>query len=83
MNRLIQVVITTIIISLSSNTFAEVRKSYYESGALHTEWNFKNGKLEGLAKTYYESGTIKSEGVFKNGKLEALVIPPIFNISQN
>jgi hypothetical protein len=34
MNRLIQVVITTIIITLSFNSFAEAKKTYYESGAL-------------------------------------------------
>jgi len=43
---LIQVIITTIIISLSFNSFAEVRKTYYESGgALSSERNFKNGTL--------------------------------------
>jgi antitoxin component YwqK of YwqJK toxin-antitoxin module len=38
------------IISLSFNSFAEVRKSYYESGVIHTEGNFKNNKTEGLGK---------------------------------
>ena len=45
MNRLIQVVITTITISLSFNSFAEVRKIYYESGAIKSEENYKNVEL--------------------------------------
>jgi antitoxin component YwqK of YwqJK toxin-antitoxin module len=44
MNRLILVVITTIIMSLSFNSFAEVRELYYESGALQVELNYKNGQ---------------------------------------
>ena len=72
MYRLIQVVITTIIISLSFNSFAEVKKIYYESGALKSESNIENGKLEGLMKSYYESGATKTEWNHKNGKLEGL-----------
>ena len=45
MNRLIQLVITAIIISLSFNSFAEVRKIYYESGAIKSEENYKNVEL--------------------------------------
>jgi hypothetical protein len=44
MNRLIQVVITTKMMSLSFNSFAEVRKNYYDSGVQY-EWHFKNGEL--------------------------------------
>ena len=69
MNRLIQVVITTIIISLSFNSFAEVRKIYYESGALKVESNYKNDKQEGLSKLYNESGLLINRKNYKNDKL--------------
>jgi antitoxin component YwqK of YwqJK toxin-antitoxin module len=69
MNRLIQIVITAIIISLSFNSFAEVRKSYYESGALKYESNFKNGGLDGLVKIYSESGLLIKRENYKNGEL--------------
>ena len=72
MNRLIQVVITTILISLSLNIFAEVRKSYYESGVLQSETNYKNDKKEGLTKRYHESGALKTEGSYKNGEYDGL-----------
>jgi antitoxin component YwqK of YwqJK toxin-antitoxin module len=57
MNRLIQV-----LMSLWVNIFAEVRKSYYESGAsLYYEGNCENGKLEGLYKGYSESDALRTE----------------------
>jgi antitoxin component YwqK of YwqJK toxin-antitoxin module len=69
MNRLIQVVITTIIITLSFNSFAEAKKTYYESGALEYVVLFNNSKPEGLLKSYSESGLLIKRENYKNGKL--------------
>ena len=46
----------------------EAKITYYESGALMTESNYKNGKLEGLEKDYYESGALQGERNYKNDK---------------
>ena len=49
-----------------------IYKSYYKSGALEVEVNFKDGKPEGIAKSYYESGALKTEENYKNGKAEGI-----------
>ena len=49
--------------------FTEVRKEYYENGALKAEITFKKDKAEGPAKEYYESGKLKNSGTYKKGEL--------------
>ena len=49
-----------------------ISKSYYPSGAVKAEWNYKGGNREGISKSYYESGALKWEGNFKNGKLDGI-----------
>jgi len=34
----------------------ELSKTYYESGELEAEANFKNGKLDGLYRKYSQNG---------------------------
>jgi len=51
---------------------AEVKKEYYPSGKLRYEWNYKNGKKEGIGKEYYESGKIEKEYNFKDGKQDGI-----------
>ena len=46
----------------------EVRKEYYESGALLWEIPYKNGKEHGMAKVYYESGALRYETPRVNGE---------------
>ena len=53
--------------------FTEVRKEYYENGALKAEITFKKDKFEGPGKLYYENGALKQEYTYKKGKLEELV----------
>ena len=36
--------------------------SYYESGKLQDERNYKGGKLEGIRKIYYEDGKLQGRG---------------------
>ena len=59
-----------IVLFVASVGFSEVRKTYYESGALKDEVTFKNDKKEGLGKTYYENGNLQTEISYKNGKLD-------------
>ena len=63
-------IILCLILCVPSVGFSEVRKTYYESGALKDEVNFKNDKKEGLGKTYYENGNLQTEISYKNGKLD-------------
>ncbi|MHC4278472.1 MAG: toxin-antitoxin system YwqK family antitoxin [Planctomycetota bacterium] len=52
---------------INSIAYAEVRKSYYESGQLQLKVNFKDGERHGLTKEYYQSGDIKYIDTYKNG----------------
>ncbi|MHC4198225.1 MAG: toxin-antitoxin system YwqK family antitoxin, partial [Planctomycetota bacterium] len=56
------VLLAVTIMILSSPAYAEVRKEYYPSGQLKGEYDYKDGKQEGIAKAYYESGQLKIEG---------------------
>ena len=49
-----------------------IYKEYYETGELHTEANYKNGRLEGLFKEYFPSGRLKVEAIFADGQLEGV-----------
>ena len=44
-----------IILFVPSVGFSEVRKTYYDSGALQTEGTYKNDELDGPYKDYYET----------------------------
>jgi antitoxin component YwqK of YwqJK toxin-antitoxin module len=70
--RILLLAVFLFVLGVSSLGFAEVRKEYYESGALKAEWSYKDGKLEGLAKRYYESGALKAEVNYKDGKPEGI-----------
>jgi antitoxin component YwqK of YwqJK toxin-antitoxin module len=45
----------------------EVKKSYYESGALEREIPYVNGKMQGIVKWYYTSGALLWEIPYVNG----------------
>ena len=45
----------------------EVKKEYYESGALEVEIPYVNGKMHGISRGYYESGALKYETPYVNG----------------
>lgn len=51
--------------------------TYYESGAIQFEYNYLNGKLNGVSREYYDSGDAKLKGelrselTYRDGKLEA------------
>ncbi|MBI4777510.1 hypothetical protein HY792_01085 [Candidatus Desantisbacteria bacterium] len=47
-------------------------KGYYKSGKLQEEWNFKDGKLEGIKKWYDENGNLWLKWNYKDGKLEGI-----------
>jgi antitoxin component YwqK of YwqJK toxin-antitoxin module len=44
--------------------------SYYPSGELKSEINYKNGKKDGIGKWYFKSGKLKYQGTWKNGMQE-------------
>ncbi|MFH1073465.1 MAG: hypothetical protein V1752_00085, partial [Candidatus Firestonebacteria bacterium] len=49
-------------------------KTYYKddkgsaSHMLFAEWNYKDGKLEGISKIYLENGQVEEELSYNNGK---------------
>ncbi|WP_171763019.1 MULTISPECIES: hypothetical protein [unclassified Vibrio] len=68
--------IKTLIFSLLSGfllgSSVEVVKEYYESGALKSVFEYRNGKREGIGRIYYESGNLKREFTYKKGKLDGI-----------
>ena len=57
----------------NSNDKVEVKKRYYESGALWRETPYVNGKEHGIEKWYYESGALEWETPYVNGKEHGIV----------
>jgi antitoxin component YwqK of YwqJK toxin-antitoxin module len=49
-----------------------VVKEYLDNGALHYEWNYKNGKLEGISKEYFLSGELLEEILYKNNERDGV-----------
>ncbi len=49
----------------------EIKKKYYDNGAVQFEYNYKNGKLHGITTEFYESGVKKTETTYKAGKIIA------------
>jgi antitoxin component YwqK of YwqJK toxin-antitoxin module len=43
------------------------RYEYYDSGSIKTEFNLKDGLIEGLFNVYHENGKLKKTGNFSNG----------------
>ena len=50
----------------------EVKKSYYESGALWHETPYVNGKIHGIAKQYDESGALMFVTPYLNGDIHGI-----------
>ena len=51
----------------------EVKKSYYESGALWYETSYVDGDIHGIEKLYYESGALEWEIPYVNGEIHGIV----------
>lgn len=49
-----------------------VVKEYFDSGGLHYEWNYKDGRLEGLSKEFFLSGQLLEERLYKNNEREGV-----------
>lgn len=58
--------------SVNGKQGPEIRKAYYESGALKKEAAYENGVQEGTTKLYYENGKLDAESNFESGKLSGL-----------
>ncbi len=48
-------------------------KDFYESGAMRTEANYRNGKFDGLYTFYHENGQIYVQVEYKRGNLNGEV----------
>ena len=53
--------------TIKKNISNGLNLSYYPSGELKSEINYKNGKKDGLGKWYFKSGKLKYQGNWKNG----------------
>lgn len=71
-NKILTSIIALMLLAIPMASYAEVKKAYYESGALKAEFNYENGKKHGLTKVYYESGALEAEANFENGKRHGL-----------
>jgi len=45
-----------------------VVRTFYESGQIFSEEEYKAGILEGTSKRYYTGGTVQYLNIFKNGQ---------------
>ena len=63
--------ITTIllIILFISCRQGDIRKTYYKSGKIESEFEYQNDKKNGDATFYYENGEVQSKVVYKNEQL--------------
>ena len=50
----------------------EIRKDYYNSGALHRETPYVNGEKQGIERDYYESGALWYETPYVNGNMHGI-----------
>ena len=48
---------------------AEMVKFYYPDGGLKTEFNFQDGKINGIYKEFHKNNILRTEEFYKNGKL--------------
>lgn len=47
-------------------------KQYIDTGELEYEWNYKDGRLEGISKAFYISGELLEEMLYKNNVREGI-----------
>ena len=47
-------------------------KEYYKNGQIKIEFNYKDGKEDGLCREWYENGQIKREWTYKEGHWDGL-----------
>ncbi len=50
------------------------RQIYFENKTLMSEWNFKNGLLDGPSKEYTEDGILKEQANYNNGGLDSTTV---------
>jgi len=67
----LQTFLLAIMLVLSMPAVSQETEKYYESSALQFEYNYHNGKLQGLTKEYYETGELKAEYEYRMNKLIA------------
>ena len=58
----------------TSILFSGIYQEYYLNGKLELEFNYKNGKKEGLCREWYSDGKQRFDGTYKNEKKEGLHI---------
>ena len=54
----------------TSILFSGIYQEYYSNGKLESEFNYKNGKKEGLCREWYSDGKLESEFNYKDNKKE-------------
>jgi antitoxin component YwqK of YwqJK toxin-antitoxin module len=46
----------------------EIRQTKYENGAIESECQYSNNRLDGVCKEFYDNGILRSLVLFKNGR---------------
>ena len=59
-------------ISEQSIANTELKISYYPSGSIEYESEYKNGNIHGVTKYWDESENLISEAIYSNGKLHGI-----------
>jgi TonB family protein len=64
-----------LLLLLNTSVFSQngLIKSFYSSGNVESEMNYKDSIREGETKYFYENGNIKEERNYSNGRVEGLV----------
>ena len=57
---------------LVSTADAKISKEFSEDGTLKFEYNYQNGKKNGITKEYYKNGKIKVKWNFKDDILNGI-----------
>lgn len=65
-----QIASLTLLLLMSFAAYAEQKKTFYDNGALHFEYDYVGEQLDGITKEYYEAGQKKAELIYEKGNLK-------------
>ena len=48
----------------------QIQTSYYSTGQVRSEVEYREGKREGVCRRWYADGTLQAQGTYADGKME-------------
>ena len=68
-NSILVLVVVAFVLCVAARADAEIKKSYYDTGQLQYEMNYKGGKMDGETKEYDKSGKLIRVYNYKDDEL--------------